>query len=65
MHRVGIGVAKRHKWEAIRTHRIERARFLQDSHVSGIDVWKLVVELCGIGEIHGRENVLEAGTGLK
>jgi hypothetical protein len=24
-----------------------------------------VVELCGIGEVHRRENVLEAGTGLK
>ena len=49
----------------IRTHREERASFLQNSYIGGIEVWKLVVELCGIGEIHGRENVLEAGTGLK
>ena len=65
MHGVGIGAAKCHEREAIRTHRKERAGFLQDSHISGIEVRKLVVELCGIGEVHRRENFLKAGTGLK
>jgi len=65
MCRVVIGVAKCHKREAIRTHRKERAGFFQNSHVCRIEVWKLVVELCCIGEIHGREDILEAGTGLK
>ena len=65
MYRAGIGVTKCHEREVIRTHGEEGAGFLQNPHISGIKVWKLVVELYGIGEIHGRENVLEAGTGLK
>lgn len=65
MHGVGIGVTKCHEREMIRTHRKKRAGFLQDPDVSGVEVWELVVELRGIGEIHKRENVLEARTRLK